>query len=103
MECPFQVGDPVVCIEELLLFEQKLYDFRGPIIDEVYHVRSIFLCNCGRDHVMVYLQEMFGPTMSGKEGGFPYQMFRKLLTIDDFTAKTTSAPVNSKDKVPEHA
>lgn len=102
MECPFQVGDPVVCVEELGLIERVVFRATGPKLDEIYHIRSVFLCNCGRDHILVRLKEIILPQCDTGEQGFSHFMFRKLLTIEDFMSRDISTPVNSEDKVPEH-
>ena len=103
MECKFQVGDAVLCVEELNIFEALFYDCRGPTIDGIYHIRSIRMCSCPMRHIFVCLAELpSGSGPLGEERGFLHTMFRKLLTIDDFKSVETGAPVDSKDKVPEH-
>lgn len=102
MECDFQVGDKVVCIEEIGVQAQRQYGVRGPILDEIYHVRYIRpgKCACGDTHIYVHLREIVVPNRGFGEPGFASMYFRKLLTIDDFKSVDTTAPVD-RIKEPE--
>lgn len=105
MECDFQVGDPVVCVEELSGLTQLAAGHHGPILDENYHIREVAAkpCEiCTGSHVFVKLKELVLPPVNGQEPMLGHTLFRKLLTIEDFMSKDISTPVNSEDKVPEH-
>lgn len=119
MECDFQVGDAVVCVEEFSVMDALIAGCRGPILDEIYHIRRVFdgepCKNCGKVHqpgVFVYLDEIkmfWGDTQS--EIGMSHTMFRKLLTVDDFKSEDAKDPVTPhpqdpnvpKVREPEHA
>jgi hypothetical protein len=90
MECKFQIGDPVVCVEELDLIGIVVYEHRGPILDEIYHVRDLRegLCLiCSETHIFVYLTEIVLPRQGGRECGFPTDLFRRLITPEQFMDK----------------
>ena len=103
MECKLQAGDKVVCVQELDAIEQILYKNRGPILDEVYHVRKLHKSDCvkckGR-HIYVALKEILVRDQGFGEPGFLHEMFRKLLTIEDFQSTDIDAPVD-RIKEPE--
>ena len=101
MECKFQVGDQVVCIHEMLPITQILCGFRGPVLDEIYHVSNIFVCGCGMGHILIHLREIQIPPGFNTEG-FHHTSFRKLLTIEDFKSTDVGLPVDSVEKVVEH-
>ena len=96
MECKFQIGDPVVCVEEMFEYERAAFCFHGPVLDEVYHISKMCL-NTQYNCVLVRLREISSP-----EGwGFKHFMFRKLITPEEFMSKDVGLPVDSGDKVPE--
>ncbi len=104
MECKFQIGDPVVCVEELNPAEKTIF-CRGPVIDEIYHVREIFpgrCLTCEKRHIFIRVKELTAPFYEGTEGGFWAGMFRPLITPEQFMEKDASIPVDSGDKVVEH-
>lgn len=94
MECDFQVGDPVVCISELTPLEQGLCGHRGPILDEVYHVREVaIVIHVFRGAVGVRVKEISLPiSFFDQEMAFYPGMFRKLLTVEDFKSIEANAP-----------
>ena len=105
MECNFQVGDAVVCVQEVPPNEAILSNHRGPVLNEIYHIREVGMWRYTVVCPFVRLKEIIlsneGP--NGVEMAYVHTIFRKLLTIDDFMSVDTVAPVDSKDKVPEHA
>ena len=109
MECPFQVGDQVVCI--FVGYKQDLhavgYYGPSPELNERYTVRSLMTCDCGCNQIGVQLKEIECQlnSLTGEEFAWHHSIFRKLLTIEDFMSKDVDVPVDSVDKVekvPEH-
>lgn len=107
MECDFQVGDAVVCVEEMTILMKMVAGCHGPVIDEKYHIRHVRPGDgpcpmCGKIHIYVHLRELVMPDLGKGEIGLPHDMFRKMLTIDDFKSAETDAPTD-RIKEPEHA
>lgn len=105
MDCKFQLGDAVVCVDELTEMERQVIDHPGPVLDEVYHVSELVeATHWQTDEPMgigVRLREIQIPEIRGKNPCFKHTMFRRLITPEQFMQKDAGQPVDSVDKVTE--
>ena len=106
MDCKFQIGDAVVCVEELNMIQMLMAGCHGLVLDEKYHIRAVrssgLPCQyCGVVHIFVHLKELVMPDLGQGEIGLAHTMFRKLLTVEEFMSKDVGLPVDSGQKVVE--
>lgn len=112
MQCPFQVGDDVVCIEEIKDQEWLKLVREYPRMGRIYKIRSIepdpaFPKTIGLRFVeIVNPKHYFGDKKGNTflvEPQFNYLSFRpvKKTSIEDFTKFLKKTPTKIETKVPE--
>jgi hypothetical protein len=82
MECDFQVGDKVVCIDAsvtpefkdkiMLIAENKIYTIESMFLDQIYPINKI--------GVVVYLKEIQEKDLQGRKLYFKASRFRPLVS-----------------------
>jgi hypothetical protein len=96
MECPFQVGDQVVCINGERNSKRK-HTETWPVTGRIYTVRELFECS---GHIGIRLVEIVNPVYEYTQGVMEmgWQPFRfrpvKKTDISIFTAMLTKIPEN---------
>lgn len=86
MDCDFQVGDDVVCIDNLLPHGRHPATDTPPVIGRVYKIRSLFVprSRWAEHHGVACRLEGLQRSIAntGREKGWPTDWFRRFIRTD---------------------